>query len=693
MTNDVGKFDLALAFLHDLWKGPLEVFIFGYFVYREMGISGVIGIGFILSIIPLQSWIGKMAATYRMKTTKRTDTRVKFMNEIVQGIQVIKMYTWENSFAEMIKKIRRKEVIAIRGGAYVRAALLSLFMVSRVSIFLTIVSYVLMGNVLTARKVFIVTSYFSILNDSMVHFWPMALTICAEGYISTRRVLEFLMLSEKKPPVHHEQDIELPIVKTSKTNVNGKIPTEENCVRRFYNPSSKSKRITFQNATAYWTMLGAEPNLGIYSISLEVTSPSLLAVIGPVGSGKTTLLQVLLGELELDSGSLHINGQISYAAQEPWLFESSIKQNIIFIEEYDKVRYREVIRVCALERDLELFPYGDQTIVGERGISLSGGQKARVALARAMYKKADIYLLDDPLSAVDAHVGRHIFDKCISEFLSDKICVLVTHQLQYLKDVKHIVLMNDACIEARGSYDELKKNKASVLSLLPEDESLHPDPKPKESNLIPNSIKLNNDDEKPEEVLENQETGAVDLKVYITYFKAIGSRFWIITVIFSCLITQVFYSGVDMFVSKWVNWEETIAVPGNILTKIADIVGELLGLEEPSIAAITTNDTNGTTVSDSNDYATRKRFIIFYGILMVIIAILTVYRTFSFFYVGLRISKNLHDRMFRAISRAKMYFFNTNPSGRILNRFSKDVGNVDTVLPGAFFDVIIVSVI
>lgn len=154
-------------------------------------------------------------------------------------------------------------------------------------------------------------------------------------------------------------------------------------------------------------------------------------------------MQLILGELELKTGDIQIKGNISYAAQEPWLFTGSVKQNITFGQPWDGVRYKEVVRVCALEPDFAQLPYGDRTIVGERGVSLSGGQRARVNLARAVYKKADIYLLDDPLSAVDAHVGRHLFDDCIIGFLRNKAVLLVTHQLQYLTQANNILILNN----------------------------------------------------------------------------------------------------------------------------------------------------------------------------------------------------------------------------------------------------------
>lgn len=168
-----------------------------------------------------------------------------------------------------------------------------------------------------------------------------------------------------------------------------------------------------------------------------------MAVIGPVGSGKSSLLHVILQELPLKDGILKVSGKISYASQEPWLFAGTIRQNILFGLPMDKQRYRTVVKTCALERDFSLFPYGDKTAVGDRGVSLSGGQRARINLARAVYKEADIYLLDDPLSAVDTHVGKQLFQECITGFLKFKIVILVTHQIQHLEKVNNILYLDD----------------------------------------------------------------------------------------------------------------------------------------------------------------------------------------------------------------------------------------------------------
>src|SRR6266487_2932521 len=150
----------------------------------------------------------------------------------------------------------------------------------------------------------------------------------------------------------------------------------------------------------------------------------------------------ILGELPLISGNLDVNGKLSYASQEPWAFNGSVKDNILLGKEYDERKYKEVIRVSALRRDIELFPYGDNTLVGEKGVTLSGGQRARINLARALYHEADIYLLDDPLSAVDANVARHIFEKCILGYLKSKTTILVTHQLQFIKHATKILVLD-----------------------------------------------------------------------------------------------------------------------------------------------------------------------------------------------------------------------------------------------------------
>lgn len=337
-----------------------------------------------------------------MQTAQRTDNRVKSMFSIITGIQVIKMYGWENAFAKSLQVIRKFEMNAIAKGYYVRATLLSLVFLPSLAVFSTLVMYVMMGNSITAVKAFVTIAYFNYVRISLVEFWPMAVTSVAEGLVSLRRVEEFLLQKNSQ-----------------------KSSTIKQLRKKSVRTKSPFPGIFMRSASAYWNQNDSKNNAGIISVDLEIEKQSLVAIIGSVGSGKTTLLEVILKELPLASGDLDVTGSLSYAAQQAWIFEGSVKRNILFTEDFDDKRYKNVLHVCALERDLELFPHGDETIVGDRGISLSGGQKARINLARAVYKNADIYLLDDPLSAVDAHVAKHIFEKCIKEFLKVSHCMRV----------------------------------------------------------------------------------------------------------------------------------------------------------------------------------------------------------------------------------------------------------------------------
>lgn len=196
-----------------------------------------------------------------------------------------------------------------------------------------------------------------------------------------------------------------------------------------------------QDLTCYWDKNLESPAL--QQVSFTVRRGELLAVIGPVGAGKSSLLSAVLGELPKDKGFINVTGRIAYVSQQPWVFSGTVRSNILFDKEYEKEKYEKVLKVCALKKDLELLANGDLTVIGDRGATLSGGQKARVNLARAVYQDADIYLLDDPLSAVDAEVGRHLFEKCICQALHQKISVLVTHQLQYLRAANQILILKD----------------------------------------------------------------------------------------------------------------------------------------------------------------------------------------------------------------------------------------------------------
>lgn len=284
-----------------------------------------------------------------------------------------------------------------------------------------------------------------------------------------------------------------------------------------------------------------------------------------------SLIQAILGELPAESGSINVHGTFSYASQEPWLFTGTVRQNILFGLPMDKNRYRTVVKKCALERDFELLPFGDKTIVGERGTSLSGGQKARISLARAVYRKADIYLLDDPLSAVDTHVGRHLFDQCMRSFLREDIIILVTHQLQFLEQADIIVIMDKGKLSAVGTYESMRRSGLDFAKLLvapdlsadadgsngaagdAEKKCLSRQNSRQRQNSISSmsSIADSAAGEAPTQVQENREEGKISWSLYVRYFTASGGFLLFSITMFFCVAAQVLGSGGDYYLSYW----------------------------------------------------------------------------------------------------------------------------------------------
>ncbi|KAK2579439.1 hypothetical protein KPH14_002650 [Odynerus spinipes] len=670
LSNDVNRFDVAIIFLHYLWIAPLETIVITYFMFEEVEIAAIIGVATLLMFIPLQGFLGKKSSELRLRTAIRTDERVRLTNEIITGIQAIKMYTWEKPFSDLIEKARRKEINVIRATSYIRGVTMSfIIFTTRMCLFITILAYVLLGGYITAEQVFILTAYYNILRQTMTVFFPQGITQVAEAMVSIKRLQKFMMYDEMMPGNSTD---------TNKYNVNNEKTTNldnEANVDVINHRSSNAEQpksesndsIIIERGCAKW--FASENEYTLQNINIRARPGELIAIVGQVGSGKSSLLNVILKELKLYSGTIQVNGKIAYASQEPWLFAGSVRQNILFGRKMDQMRYDRVVKVCQLRRDFSLFPYGDKTIVGERGVSLSGGQRARINLARAVYAESDIYLLDDPLSAVDAHVGKHMFEECVVKYLKGKTRILVTHQLQYLRNVNRIIVFKDGTIQAEGSYDELGSKGVDFGRLLETQahaEEHNSSAPPSRSNSRNPSITslssyMTNDTSKqpePEEVAEMRTSGNISGRVYAGYFLA-GGNWCVVTLIFGlCMLAQLAASGGDFFISQWVNMEERSA----------------------NVTA------NGTVDLEWQGPISRDACIYVYSALTVLTIGITLIRSVSFFNMCMRASMKLHDTMFRCISQAKMYFFNTNTSGRVLNRFSKDMGAVDELLPIAMID-------
>uniref|UniRef100_A0A8B9JN68 Cystic fibrosis transmembrane conductance regulator n=1 Tax=Astyanax mexicanus TaxID=7994 RepID=A0A8B9JN68_ASTMX len=578
LSNDVNRFDEVTIFLHFLWVGPLQAAAVIGLLWQEIGASCLAGMAVLVILMPLQTVFGRLFSKFRSKTAALTDSRIRTMNEVVSGIRIIKMYAWEKPFAALVNDVRKKEISKIMSSSYLRGLnMASFFSASKIIVFVTFAVYVLVGNKMSASRVFVAVSLYSAVRLTVTLFFPAAIEKVSEAGVSITRIKKFLLLDEL---VKHS----VPLLQEEK----------------------KEASVEIHDLICYWDKSLDAPTL--QNVSFTVKPGMLLAVIGPVGAGKSSLLSTILGELPQDKGVVKVRGDLTYASQQPCVFPGTIRSNILFGKELQPQRYEKVLRACALKRDMELLPEGDLTVIGDRGATLSGGQKARVNLARAVYQDADIYLLDDPLSAVDAEVGRHLFEQCICGVLKKKPRILVTHQLQYLKAADHILVLKEGHMVARGTYSELLRSGVDFASLLKKDE---------------------------EE--EQQTVGTV-----------ISSR--------TRTLSQ-----------------------NSVRSRTSSLMSE---------------KDDGEQLPDRSADSWYFNLIIFMReSLTVATLIFGFMRSLLMFNAMVRSAQTLHNRMFNCILRTPVRFFDVNPIGRILNRFSKDIGQVDSSLPWTFVDFIQVSVI
>ncbi|KAM3857219.1 ATP-binding cassette sub-family C member 4-like [Diretmus argenteus] len=647
LSNDVNKFDEVTIFLHFLWVGPLQAAAVVGLLWVEIGPSCLAGMVVLIFLMPMQTMFGRLFSTFRSKTAAFTDNRIRIMNEVMSGIRIIKMYAWEKPFAALVSEVRRKEISKIMKSSYLRGLnMASFFSASKIIVFITFTLYVLLGNPISASRVFVTVSLYGAVRLTVTLFFPAAIEKLYECRVSVRRIKEFLLLDE--------------ITKSSAV-----LPQEE----------KKEASVEIQDLICYWDKSSDAPSL--QNLSLTVKSHQLLAVIGPVGAGKSSLLSAILRELPHDKGVLKVKGQLTYASQQPWVFPGTIRSNILFGKELNPQKYEKVLRACALKRDMELLPDGDLTLIGDRGATLSGGQKARVNLARAVYQDADIYLLDDPLSAVDAEVGRHLFEQCICGLLKKKPRILVTHQLQYLKAADQILVLKEGHMVARGTYNELQRSGLDFTSLLKNDEEEEQqaphDISARSRTLSQNSVlshsssvhSVKDGDQLPSEpvqtvVEESRAEGTIGASLYVKYLRAGANIVVLITVLLINVLAQVAYILQDWWLAYWAGEQEKLSVNTTVIQ----------------------NGLNATTELDLDFY------LGIYAGLTAATIIFGFVRCLLLFNVLVKCAQNLHNRMFNAILRTHVRFFDINPIGRVLNRFSKDIGQLDSNMPWTFVDFI-----
>ncbi|XP_060989038.1 ATP-binding cassette sub-family C member 4-like isoform X3 [Dama dama] len=601
LSNDVNRLDQVTMFLHYLWVGPLQAIIVTALLWMEVGMSCLAGMAILVVILLLQSCVWKLSSSLWSKTAALTDNRIQTISEIITGIRTIKMYAWEKSFIDLITSLRRKEIFKILRSSFFRGVNLALFFaVSKIMLFVTFVANDILDNLITASQVFVVVMLFEALRFTSTLYFPMAIEKVSEAVVSIQRIKNFLLLDEISQ-----------------------------CYPQL--PSDGEMTVDVQDFTAFWEKESGTPTL--QDLSFTVRPGELLAVIGPVGTGKSSLLSAVLGELPPSQGKVSVHGRIAYVSQQPWVFSGTVRSNILFGKKYEKELYEEVIRACALEEDLQSFEDRDLTEIGDRGTTLSGGQKARINLARAVYQDADIYLLDDPLSAVDAEVSRHLFEQCICQTLSKKITILVTHQLQYLENATQILILKDGRMAQKGIYAEFPKPGIDFEDILlkTENEKAELPPGPGTPTLRKWSSS--------ESSVPSLQSSSPSLEDAAPEDK------------------DVTYALQDWWLADWAN-------------------------ERSTIYAMVFGQGNMIVMPDPDWYLGT------YSGLMVATGLFSITRSLLLIYVLVNSSQTLHNEMLESILKAPVLFFDRNPIGRILNRFSKDTGHMDDSLPLTFLDFI-----
>ncbi|KAF3708249.1 Canalicular multispecific organic anion transporter 1 [Channa argus] len=669
MSADAQRFNDVTNFIHLLWSCPLQIILSIAFLWLELGPSVLAGLAVMVLMVPINGLLATKARKIQIKNMEFKDKRLKIMNEILNGIKILKLYAWEPSFQMQVEDIRGQELKVMRKFAYLTSV--STFIFSCAPALVSLATFaVFVGvstdNVLTAEKAFTSISLFNILRFPLAML-PMLIAAIVQTAVSKKRLEKFL----------GGEDLESDIVR--------------------HDPSFNSA-VTVCDGSFAWDREAAPL---LKNVSLDIKPGRLVAVVGAVGAGKSSLISALLGEMHSTKGFINIQGSLAYVPQQAWIQNATLRDNILFGCPNEESRLQQVIEACALAPDLELLPGGDLTEIGEKGINLSGGQKQRVSLARAAYSQADIYLLDDPLSAVDSHVGKHLFDKVIGPngVLKDKTRILVTHGVSFLPYVDEIVVLVNGCVSEIGSYNSLRESRGAFSEFLDTyakeqtNQTLSESDRCQETidvELIPegddntldspledtvsvtlmreNSIRRSkrqgsvrlrkncslkkservDESNKGQRLIEKEamETGQVKFSVYLQYLRAMGWGYAIMVFVVY-FIQNAAFIGQNLWLSEW---------------------------------------TNDAVVYYNKTYPAWKRDmrVGVFGALGVAQGLFVFFGTLIMANAAITASRILHSRLINNILRVPMVFFDTTPIGRVVNRFAKDIFTVDETIPQSF---------
>ncbi|CAH2350549.1 multiple drug resistance-associated protein-like transporter 1 [[Candida] railenensis] len=716
VTMDTFTIQWFCCSLQDFVSTPIKIVLCIVSLHKIIGNATYGGLITTAILIPLSAVVSASFMSLYPLLMKHKDERTSLITEILNSVKSIKLYSWEKPMLERLSKIRNEKELKTLKKIGIYSAL-STFLWQCIPFFVSCSSFAtfvwLYDIPLTPDIVFPALSLFDMLTEP-IFMLPNIVTNMIEARTSIGRLHELFLLDELDDQFIKRSDAPVKLgevsvsvsdatfVWTKKKKVEEVKPIEE--VEGDVAKSPEEQEETIENTPE------AQPKseYALTNINFTAKKGQLTCVVGKVGSGKSTLFKALLGEVPLSEGSadkaeIKLNGSIAYCSQSPWILNGTVKENILFGCKYEKEFYLKTIDACELTTDFKVLPDGDQTVVGEKGISLSGGQKARIALARAVYSKSDIYFFDDVLSAVDAHVGKNIISKVLGPngIIKSKTKVLATNSVPVLHDADLIYMLKGGEFVERGNFEDVMERGSDLATLITEfgrkdnekeetEKEIKEDEakqKEEEAKIVTPTpymdvvdeaiVEFTGDEVALQRVISNEtigrasltsyshvhveeedsgkkktgnndeesEKGKVKLAIFIEYFRACNFG-WVSVYLICTLIMMIITVGEKALLTQW--------------------------SEENAVA--------GETVRT-------KYFLTFYLALGVIGGILNLLAAFVLWSLCIiRGAKYFHETMAKSILRSPMRFFETTPVGRILNRFTDDIGTIDMQLPWIFMN-------
>lgn len=708
MAVDAFKVSEVSAYLHFLWANtPVQVFMAVFLLYRVLGYSSIAGIGMMVVLLPINLWVAKQFTKIQTLILAATDARIHSTNEVLGNIRIIKFFAWEQRFIGIVNEKRYTELKHLRRRYILWAVAATIWSGSPILItFLSFFVYTKVENRdLVPSIAFTALSLFQILRIPLDQLADMIAHV-QESKVSVDRIEEYLNEPESEK---YTQLI------SHKRDENGQ-PV-----------------IAFEDGTFSWGSKDLKDKVAadafkLIDLDIKFKVGELNVVSGPTGSGKTSLLMALLGEMTKLKGDVYLPGagsredlrenhetglteSVAYCAQQPWLVNGTIKDNILFASDWDAKRYKSVIVACSLQRDLEILDGGDQTIVGEKGVTLSGGQKQRISLARALYSKARHVLLDDVLSAVDSHTAKWIFDQALmGPLMYNRTCILVTHNVSLaLPHAEFGVVLDNGRVVAQGTATEVINS-----GKLNEDLSKSR-PASRGASRVPSRVPsdvggeeasgeahhANGDaiDSKKAAVDPLEETkaeGGVKIGIILMYLRAMGPWYYWVGAAISFGAQQISSVSTNVWIRTWANEYadrrvNSLGAHSQLpITHVPTLNGMGTCMKSGTCSwnfPFFLNNTvekqhYGYNVMQTN-FSTRKAevdssyFLGVYAILGVIFMFITFIREGFLFGGSLAASRRIHERLIQKITHAKFRFFDQTPLGQLMNRFSKDIEAVD----------------